>query len=119
MLSGDPPVASINAGNTIAHSRFRRRISAHMENHVLKQIVAVLTLNLATAAMAEGPTCNAAAAEKKLAGAATAALLTKCEKDATATCQGVSKETKLSGAAKTSFEKKFVKDAVGEPAPAK
>ncbi len=90
-----------------------------MENHVLKQIVAVLTLTLANAAMAEGPTCNAAATDKKLAGAAKTSFLTKCEKDATATCQAASKEKKLSGAAKTSFEKKCVQDAVGEPAPAK
>jgi hypothetical protein len=80
---------------------------------MLKQIVVVLTLTLATAAMAEGPTCNAAAAEKKLSGAAKTSFLTKCEKDATATCQAASKEKKLSGAAKTSFEKKCVTDAVG------
>jgi len=86
---------------------------------MLKQIVAVLTLTLATAAMAEGPTRNAAAAEKKLAGAAKTSFLTKCEKDATATCQAASNEKKLSGAAKTSFEKKCVKDSVGESAPAK
>ena len=78
-----------------------------------KQILLVLSLALATTAMAEGPTCNAAAAEKKLAGAAKTSFLKKCEKDAKATCEAASKEKKLSGAAKTSFEKKCVKDAVG------
>ena len=78
-----------------------------------KHLAVLLSLFLATAAMAEGPTCNAAAAEKKLAGAAKTSFLTKCEKDATAACQAASKEKKLSGAAKTSFEKKCIKDAVG------
>ena len=80
---------------------------------MIKHLAVVLSLFLATAAMAEGPTCNAAATEKKLAGAAKTSFLTKCEKDATAACQAASKEKKLSGAAKTSFEKKCVKDAVG------
>ena len=78
-----------------------------------KQILLVLSLALATTAMAESPTCNAAAAEKKLAGAAKTSFLKKCEKDAKGTCEAASKEKKLSGAAKTSFEKKCVKDAVG------
>ena len=80
---------------------------------MIKQIVLISSLALATAAMAEGPTCNAAAAEKKLAGAAKSSFLKKCEKDAKATCEAASKEKKLSGAAKNSFEKKCVKDAVG------
>jgi len=80
---------------------------------MIKQLAAVLSLTFATAALAEGPTCNVAAAEKKLAGAAKTSFLTKCEKDATAACQAASKEKKLSGAAKTSFEKKCIKDAVG------
>jgi hypothetical protein len=71
------------------------------------------TLALATGAMAEGPACNAAAAEKNLAGAAKNSFLKKCEKDAKATCEAASKEKKLAGAAKSSFEKKCVKDAVG------
>jgi hypothetical protein len=85
---------------------------------VIKPLVLVLSLTLATAAMAEGATCNEAAAEKKLAGAAKTAFLKKCEKDAKATCEAASKEKKLSGAAKNSAEKKCVKDAVGEPKPA-
>ena len=80
---------------------------------MIKRVAVVLSLILATAAMAEGPTCNATASEKKLAGAAKTSFLTKCEKDATAACQAASKEKKLSGAAKTSFEKKCIKDAVG------
>ena len=72
----------------------------------LTTVLAAAALLLATAAQAEGPTCNAAAAEKMLAGAAKTSFLTKCEKDATAACQAASKEKKLSGAAKNSFEKK-------------
>lgn len=78
-----------------------------------KQFVLVLSLVFATTAIAEGPTCNASAAEKKLAGAAKSSFLTRCEKDAKATCADAAKEKKLSGAAKSSFEKKCVKDAVG------
>lgn len=63
--------------------------------------------------MAEGPTCNAAVAEKKLAGAAKTSFMKKCEKDAKAQCVASSKEKKLAGAAKSSHEKKCLKDAVG------
>jgi len=80
---------------------------------MIKHLALILSLTLATAAMAEGPTCIAAAAEKKLSGAAKTSFLKKCEKDATAACQAASKEKKLSGAAKTSFEKKCIKDAMG------
>ena len=81
---------------------------------MVKQLALLLmSTALATAAMAQGPTCNASAAEKKLAGAARTSFLEKCEKDARAACEAASKEKKLSGAAKTSFETKCVKDAVG------
>lgn len=80
---------------------------------MIKPLVLILSMTLATAAIAEGPSCSAAATEKKLAGAAKTSFLTKCEKDAKATCETSSKEKKLSGAAKTSFEKKCVTDAVG------
>jgi psiF repeat len=78
-----------------------------------KHFACAFALLFCTAAFAEGPSCNAAAAEKKLAGAAKTSFLKKCEKDATATCELASKEKKLAGAAKNSFEKKCVKDAVG------
>jgi len=73
---------------------------------MLKPLVLVLSMTLATAAMAEGQTCNAAATEKKLSGAAKNSFLTKCEKDAKATCAATATDKKLYGAAKTSFEKK-------------
>ncbi len=79
----------------------------------LTSVIAVATLLLATVAQAEGPSCNAAAAEKKLAGAAKTSFLKKCEKDASAACTVTAGEKKLNGAAKTSFTKKCVKDAVG------
>jgi hypothetical protein len=82
---------------------------------MIRPLVLVLSMTLATAAMAEGPSCSAAVAEKKLAGAAKTSFMTKCEKDAKATCEAASKDKKLAGAAKTSFETKCVKDAVGEP----
>lgn len=65
-------------------------------------------------AQASAPNCNAAASEKKLAGAAKTSFLNKCEKDATERCEAAATERKLAGAARTSNVKKCVKDAVGE-----
>ncbi|MGE0351485.1 hypothetical protein [Hydrogenophaga sp.] len=65
------------------------------------------------ASLAEGMSCNAAAMEKKLAGAAKTSFLKKCTRDAAAACDMASAEKKLSGAAKTSFTKKCNRDAVG------
>lgn len=65
------------------------------------------------ASYAEGVTCNAAATEKKLAGAAKTSFLKKCERDAAATCDTAAAEKKLAGAAKNSFNKKCKRDAVG------
>ncbi|MDP3520163.1 MAG: PsiF family protein [Hydrogenophaga sp.] len=80
---------------------------------MFKHLACLIALTVSAAAYAEGPSCNAAAAEKKLAGAAKTSFLKKCEKDAAASCEMSSKEKKLNGAAKNSFEKKCVKDAVG------
>lgn len=68
---------------------------------------------LPLSSFAEGPTCNASAAEKKLAGAAKTSFLKKCERDAAAVCTTSAAEKKLAGAAKNSFTKKCTKDAVG------
>lgn len=76
-------------------------------------LLSTLALVFASAAQAEGPSCNAAAAEKKLSGAAKTSFVKKCTKDATASCDTAAAEKKLHGAAKTSFTKKCVKDAVG------
>jgi len=86
---------------------------------MFKSLLFALSMSVATAAMAEGPSCSAAAAEKKLAGAAKTSFLTKCEKDAKATCAASSMEKKLAGAAKASFEKKCIVDAVGGETAAK
>lgn len=75
-------------------------------------VAALLCLGVTTA-WAQGATCQANAAEKKLAGAAKSSFLKKCEKDAHAVCTGTATEKKLAGAAKASFTKKCVKDAVG------
>ena len=65
------------------------------------------------ASFAEGPNCNASAAEKKLAGAAKTSFLKKCERDAATACTTTAAEKKLAGAAKNSFTKKCTRDAVG------
>ena len=60
--------------------------------------------------------CDAKAAETKLAGAAKNSFIKKCEKDikvnaAKADCDTKAAEQKLKGAAKNSFTKKCVTDA--------
>jgi hypothetical protein len=80
---------------------------------MFKKFIIVAAVGFAGSAFAQGATCTANAAEKKLSGAAKTSFLKKCEKDAAATCEMTSKEKKLAGAAKTSFSKKCVKDAVG------
>ncbi len=78
-------------------------------------LVALAAFFASTAAFAANPTCEAQAAEKKLAGAAKTSFVKKCEKDAAAdakkTCEGQATEKKLAGAAKNSFVQKCVKDA--------
>ena len=80
----------------------------------MKRILLVLAISLfAPAAYAQGVTCKASAAEKRLAGAALKSFMTKCERDAKTTCDNDSKAKKLAGAAKNSHMKKCVADAVG------
>ncbi len=67
---------------------------------------------LPPSARAEGASCAATVGDKKLAGAAKASFLKKCEADAKASCDAVASDKKLAGAAKTSFTKKCVSDAV-------
>ena len=78
-------------------------------------LAAAIVLLANGAAYAANPTCEAQAAEKKLAGAAKTSFTTKCEKDAAAaaakTCETQAADKKLAGAAKTSFVKKCEKDA--------
>jgi len=88
----------------------------------MRTLIASVTLALlSTLAHAGNAACDAKAAEKKLAGAAKASFLKKCEKDAgassaSATCLNKAAEKKLAGAAKNSFVKKCEKDAATAPA---
>jgi hypothetical protein len=84
--------------------------------HKLLAVLALTVAAFAGPAHAAGSTCEAQAAEKKLAGAAKTSFVKKCEKDAaaggaSATCEAQAAEKKLAGAAKTSFVKKCVADA--------
>jgi hypothetical protein len=65
-------------------------------------------------AHAQMGSCKAAAAEKKLAGAALKSFMTKCENDAKSSCSTAAKEKKLAGAAEKSFTTKCVSDKVGK-----
>jgi hypothetical protein len=81
---------------------------------MIASLVLALTAGLAHAADA---TCEAKAAEKKLAGAAKNSFVKKCEKDAPkSACATAAADKKLAGAAKNSFLKKCEKD--GGPAAA-
>ncbi len=83
----------------------------------MRTLIASLTLALmATMAHAADATCEAKAAEKKLAGAAKNSFMKKCEKDAAASspCAMQATEKKLHGAAKNSFVKKCEKDAAAK-----
>lgn len=66
-----------------------------------------------TSTTAPTATCKAQATEKKLAGAAAASFLKKCEGDASRACDTAAVDKKLAGAAKASFTKKCISDAVG------
>ena len=83
----------------------------------MKHLLTVLALSFAAltnVAYAADSTCQAQAAEKKLAGAAKNSFVKKCEKDAggpaKAACETKAGEKKLAGAAKNSFVKKCVAD---------
>ena len=91
-----------------------------------KSIAFILAAFIGASAFAQAPSvpaatsCEAKAAEKKLAGAAKNSFVKKCEKDAGApaasaaqACESKAAEKKLAGAAKNSFVKKCEKDAAG------
>jgi hypothetical protein len=84
----------------------------------MRALIASVSLALLSTLAHAGEACDAKAAEKKLAGAAKASFVKKCEKeagaaDAGAACaaKAVDKNGKaLAGAAKSSFMKKCEKD---------
>ena len=83
---------------------------------LIASIVLALTAGMAHAADA---TCDAKAAEKKLAGAAKNSFVKKCMKDtAKSACATTAADKKLAGAAKNSFITKCEKDAAAAPASA-
>lgn len=59
-----------------------------------KSLLVILSMAFSTAAMAQAGSCNAAATEKKLAGAVKTAFLKQCEADKTAKLLVVSKDRK-------------------------
>jgi hypothetical protein len=94
---------------------------AFIHGSPMKKFTALLSVALMTlSAPSFSATCEAQAADKKLAGAAKNSFVQKCEKDAaaalataTATCEAQAADKKLAGAAKNSFTKKCIKDATG------
>lgn len=77
--------------------------------------IALCAAALSVSVQAAEPACDAQAAEKKLAGAAKASFMKKCQADhaagaGSAACEAQPTEKKLAGAAKTSFMKKCAAD---------
>lgn len=98
----------------IARCRSEQSSTQLMKAFPMHKIAAlVVTLTFGCAALAQGQSCSATAADKKLAGAAKSSYLKKCQADAKAACEAQAAEKKLAGAAKSSFEKKCLKDSVG------
>jgi hypothetical protein len=77
-------------------------------------LLPALAIMLAGAVHSQAVSCKAAAAEKKLAGAALASFMKKCKTDATNACNASAAGAKLSGAAKTSFTTRCLRDKVGK-----
>jgi hypothetical protein len=93
--------------------------------NAMKKLITVLAFAFsALPALAADTACEAQALDKKLAGAAKASFLKKCEADAmgqaaapaAGTCEAKATEKKLAGAAKNSFLKKCSTDAKAEAA---
>jgi hypothetical protein len=93
----------------------------------MKKILAILTLAslslFAGQTLAANAACEKSAEDKKLAGAAKAAHIKKCEKDAggapaaaaaSPACEKSAADKKLAGAAKTSHIKKCMADGGGK-----
>ena len=73
---------------------------------------ALLAFGFSAAALAADASCTDQAAAKKLAGAAKASFIKKCEKDAGGdACTKAADDKKLAGAARNSFVKKCNADA--------
>lgn len=83
---------------------------------MMKFVLAIVAVLVASQAAFADSTCDTRASEKKLAGAAKTSFLKKCEKDARLEaaqqdCTAKAADKKLKGAAKNSFTTKCVKDA--------
>ena len=84
----------------------------------MRLLLPIVLTTLFAANSAFAATCAEQSTEKKLAGAAKASFMKKCEEDAkpaAASCDSKAAEKKLAGAAKTSFMKKCEEDAKGGP----
>ena len=86
-----------------------------------RTLIAIAATLLFAASAHGAESCEAQATSKKLAGAAKASFMKKCEGDvkvsgAAAACEARAKEKKLAGAAATSFLKKCEADATSNSA---
>ena len=86
-----------------------------LRTHDMKNLAfALITVCIAASSYAQEMSCEASAADKKLAGAAKTSHIKKCNADAKAACEASAMEKKLAGAAATSHVKKCTADKVGK-----
>jgi hypothetical protein len=77
-------------------------------------LLIAVAVGLAGAVHAQDVSCRAAAAEKKLAGAALTNFMNECVVNATKVCRVTAAANKLSGGAKTKFTVRCVRNKVGK-----
>jgi hypothetical protein len=96
------------AGTLCNHRRAPTSKGTNMTRLILAAGLALFALQ----ATAE-PTCQAMAAENKLAGAAKASFIKKCEKDARAKCETAADKQKLAGAARNGNVRRCLQETTG------
>lgn len=68
---------------------------------MVKHLLVIVSLSFCAGAMADAASCNAAATQKKLVGAAKTAFLKQCEMDVKTMSTSAAKEKKLVGGSKS------------------
>jgi hypothetical protein len=91
-----------------------RAIAVARRRHPMRAVLVAAALSLCAAtAHAQGASCKAQAAEKKLAGPALNNFMKTCGTEAQKKCEAEAKEKKLAGAEKSGHMKKCVGGAIG------
>jgi hypothetical protein len=109
LLSARPP----DQNPRRARTRWNHRRASTTKGMNMKRLILAAGLALFALQASAAPTCQAMAAENKLAGAAKNSFIKKCEKDARAKCETAADKEKLAGAARNSSLKRCLQDTTG------